>query len=72
MFLFQDSGTLSRFRYANVKLLIINYDMKDYQAEVCRYQPKTKAEVDKDKPRLVNSSYHVKTEFNNCFIILLK
>ncbi len=37
--------------------------MKNYQAEVCRYQAKPKA--DNDKLRLVNSSYHVKTEFNN-------
>ena len=27
-------------------------------------------EVDNDKLRLVNSSYHVKTEFNDCFIYL--
>ena len=33
---------------------------------------KPKAEVNNDKLRLVNSSYHVKTEFNNCFIIYLK
>ena len=44
--------------------------MKNYQAEVCRYQPK--AEVDSDKLRLHNSSCHMKTEFNNCFIIYLK
>ncbi len=44
--------------------------MKNYQAEVCRYKPK--AEVYNDKLRLVNSSYHVKTEFNHCFIIYLK
>ncbi len=43
-----------------------------YQAEVCRYQPKPKAEVNNDKLRLDNSSYHVKTKFNNCFIIYLK
>ncbi len=44
--------------------------MKNYQVEVCRYQPK--AEVHNDKLRLDNSSYHVKTEFNNCFMIYLK
>ena len=44
--------------------------MKNYQAEVCRYQPKAK--VDNEKLRLVNSSYHVKTEFDICFIIYLK
>ena len=44
--------------------------MKNYQAEVCRYRPKLKAEVDNDKLKLVNSSYHVKTELNNCFIYL--
>ena len=44
--------------------------MKNYQDDVCRYQPKPKA--DNDKLRLDNSSsYHVKTEFNNCFIIYL-
>ncbi len=37
--------------------------MKNYQAEVYRYQPKL---------RLDNSSYHVKTEFNNYFIIYLR
>ena len=46
--------------------------MKNYQAEVCRYKPKPKAKVDNDKLRLSNSSYDVKTEFNNCFIIYLK
>ncbi len=45
------------------------HDMKNYQAEVCRYQPK--AEVINDKLRLVNSSYHVKTEFNKCSRLLL-
>ncbi len=33
------------------------------------------AEIDNiinDKLRLINSSYHVKTKFNNCFIIYLK
>ncbi len=40
--------------------------MKNYQAEVCRYKPKAKPEDDNDKLRLINSSYHVKTEFNNC------
>ena len=34
--------------------------------------PKASASVDNDKLRLDNSSYHVKTEFNNCFIIYLK
>ncbi len=43
--------------------------MKYYQAEVCRYQPKPMADVDNHKLRLNNSSYHVETEFNNCFII---
>ncbi len=37
----------------------VEHGMKNYQAEVCRYQPKPKA----DKMRLDNSSYHVKTEF---------
>ena len=55
--------------------------MKNYQASVCRYQPKpkaefqtrNKAEIDNDKLRLDgNSPYYVKTEFNNCFIIYLK
>ncbi len=46
--------------------------MKNYQAEVCRYQPKPMVEVVNDKLRLVHSSYHVKTEFNNCFIIYIK
>ena len=46
--------------------------MKNYQAEVCRYKPNPKAEVYNDKLRFVNSSYHVKTEFNHCFIIYLK
>ena len=44
--------------------------MKNYQAQVCRYHLNPKAEVANDKLRLVNSSYHVKTEFNNCFIYL--
>ena len=48
------------------------HNIKNYQAEVCRYQPKPKAEIDNDKLRLVNSSYHVKTELNHCFIIYLK
>ncbi len=38
--------------------------MKNYQAEVCCYRPKPKAEVDNDKLRLANSSYHVKTELS--------
>ncbi len=44
--------------------------MKKFQTEVSYFQPKLKAEVDNDKLRLVNSSYHdhVKTEFNNCFL----
>ena len=55
--------------------------MKNYQASVCGYQPKLKAEFqtrnkaedDNDKLRLDdNSSYHVKTKFSNCFIIYLK
>ena len=46
--------------------------MNNYQAEVCHYQPKPKAEVNNDKLRLDNFSYHVKTEFNNCFFIYLK
>ncbi len=41
--------------------------MKNYHAEACRYQPKPKAELDNDKLRLENSSYHVKTEFINSF-----
>ena len=43
--------------------------MKSYEAEVCRYQPNPKAKVHNDKLRLDNSLYHVKTEFNDCFII---
>ena len=35
-----------------------------------RYQPK--AEIANDKLRLDNSSCHMKTEFNNCFIIYFK
>ena len=31
-----------------------------------------KAEVDRDNPRLDNSSYYVKPKFNNCFIIYSK
>ena len=50
----------------------VEHDLKNFQAEVCRYQAKPKAEVDNDKLRLVSSSYQVKTEFNNCFIIYLK
>ena len=46
--------------------------MKNYQAEVCCCQPKPKAEADNDKLRLDNSSFHVKTEINNCFITYLK
>ncbi len=46
--------------------------MKNYQAEVCRYQPKPKVEVDNDKLRLDNSSYYVKNKFNNCFKTYLK
>ena len=46
--------------------------MKNYLVEVCYYQPKPKTEVDNDKLRLVNSSYHVKIEFNNCYIIYLE
>ena len=45
--------------------------MKNYQTEVFRYQPKPKAEVDNDKVKLDNSSYHVEIEFNNCFVIYL-
>ena len=45
--------------------------MKNFQAEVCRYQPKPRAGVYNDKLRL-NSSYQVKTEFNICFIIYFK
>ena len=49
--------------------------MKDYQAEVCRYQPTTEAEgwgrQQQTEASLVNYSYHVKTKFNNCFIIYL-
>ncbi len=46
--------------------------MKNYEAEVCRHQLRPKAEIDNDKLRLRNSSYHVTSEFNNCFIIYLK
>ncbi len=42
--------------------------MKNYQGEVSRNQPKPKAEVDNDKLRFGNSSYHVKT---NLIIVLL-
>ena len=33
--------------------------MKNYQAEVCYYEPRPKAEVDNDKLRLGNSSNRV-------------
>ena len=43
--------------------------MKNYQAKVCRYQPK--AELDNDKlSQLVNFSYHVKTEFGIIIVLL--
>ncbi len=38
----------------------VEHDMKNYQAEVCRYQPKLKAEANNDKLKLVSFSYHVK------------
>ena len=46
--------------------------MKNYQAEISHYQPKPKPYVDNDKLKLVNSSYHAKTQFNYCFFIYLK
>ena len=55
----------------DAKLLnAVEHDLKNYQAEICCYQPK--AEVDNDKLKLYNSSFRVKTVYNNCFIIYLK
>ena len=67
----QNNGTVSN----DFKQLTIN-DMKNYQTDVCRYQPKPKAEVDNNKLKLVNSSYYtISSEFDYfriCFIVHLK
>ncbi len=46
--------------------------MKNYQADVYRYQPKPKGEVDNNKMHSLIILHYVKYEFNNCFIIYLK
>jgi hypothetical protein len=48
------------------------HDMKNFHVWSLCYQTKPDAKVDNIKFRLVNSSYLAKTEFNNCFISLLK
>ena len=47
----------------------VEHDIENYQGRGLRYPPKSKAEVDNTNRGLDNSRYHVKTEFNNCFVI---
>ena len=50
----------------------VEYDIKNYEGQGLCYPPKLKAEVDNTNRGLDNSRYHVKTEFNYCFIIYSK
>ena len=59
--------------FSNIRQLLdeIEHDSENYQARSLRYLPKPKTEADNTNQGLNNSRYHAKTEFNNCFIILL-